>query len=125
MSFRVGPPAAGLVLVFLAGCGGPVMAPVKGRVTCNGKPVAEAAVTFNPAARSEEDKEPGKPATGFTDADGNYVLSTFKNYDGALVGKHRVTVMLDDTNPAKCKREKQFVREVRAGSNELAFELNE
>src|SRR5688572_20954811 len=80
-------------LVFLPGCGGPAMAPVKGRVTCNGKPVAEAAITFSPIPESAADREPGKPGTGFTDADGTFSLSTFKNYDGALVAKHKVTVM--------------------------------
>src|SRR5262249_58215412 len=85
-----------LVPLLVPGCRGPSMAPVKGRVTCGGKPVAEATITFSPAARFEGDREPGKPATGFTDQEGNYVLSTFRPYDGALVGKHRVTISLDD-----------------------------
>src|SRR5262245_40614367 len=96
-----------IVAVLLAGCSGPRMSPVKGQGTCTGKPVAEAAITFSPMPRFEKDLEPGKPATGFTDAEGNYTLSTFKNYDGALVGKHRVTVVLDDTNPARCPHSKE------------------
>ena len=60
--------AAGLAA--LSGCGGPTMAPVKGRVMFNGKPVKDAALTFTPDGKSAEDKEPGKPATGFTDEDG-------------------------------------------------------
>jgi hypothetical protein len=100
------------------------MAPVKGRVTCNGKPVAEAAITFNPVPQSEKDKEPGKPATGYTEADGTYVLSTFRKHDGAIVGKHRVTVVLDATNPARCKLETESVREVKPGGNEVDIELN-
>jgi hypothetical protein len=111
-------------LLLLPGCGGPSMAPVRGQVTCNGKPVKDAAITFSPVPKSEEDKEPGKPATGFTDGEGNYVLSTYKPLDGALVGQHRVTVSLDDANPARCKRSTQILLEVMPGTNELKIELN-
>lgn len=95
------------------------MATVKGRVTCYGKPVKEAAITFSPAPRSQDDREPGKPATGFTDAEGNY-----RELDGALVGQHRVLVTLDDTNPARCKRSKQLALEVKPGSNTFDIELD-
>src|SRR5262245_49398728 len=91
-------------LLCLPGCGQPSMAPVKGGVLCNGKPVKEAHVMFAPVPKSESDKEPGKPGTGYTDNDGNYVLSSYRNYDGAHIGQHHVTVSLDDTNPARCKR---------------------
>jgi hypothetical protein len=118
------------LLVFLiaallsAGCGKTHMAPVTGRVMFNGKPVAEAAVTFDPVPRSEDDQTPGKPATGFTDAEGYYVLSTYKAEDGALVGEHRVSVTLDDTNPARCKREKKLTLEVGPGSNVHNIEMD-
>ena len=108
----------------LAGCT-PNLAPVKGHVTCNGKPVAEAQITFNPVAKNEGDLEAGKPATGFTDAEGNFVLSTFRANDGALIGQHHVSVFLDNTNPARCTREKQFTWEVKPGSNEVEIELNQ
>jgi hypothetical protein len=114
-----------IAVVLLPGCGGRPMARVKGRVTCNGKPVASAALTFSPVPQSEGDLEAGKPATGFSDADGKYVLSTYKAHDGALVGKHRVTVALDDANPARCKRLTHLVREVGPGDNDLNVELNE
>jgi hypothetical protein len=101
------------------------MASVTGHVTCNGKPVGAAMIAFNPVSQSNDDRNPGKPATGFTELDGNYSLSTFKNYDGALIGKHRVTITLDDTNPARCKREKVVFREVNPGRNEVDIELND
>jgi hypothetical protein len=112
-------------VVLLPGCGPSSIAAVRGRVTCNGKPVGQARLIFNPAPRWDGDREPGKPATGVTDADGSYVLSTYKAWDGALVGKHQVTVKLDDTNPARCKRSKQVSLEVKPGGNELNIELNE
>jgi hypothetical protein len=111
-------------LLLLSGCGGPKMAKVEGQVTYNGKPVSQAAITFNPVAASEKDQNPGKPATGFTDEQGYYELSTYRAYDGALVGKHRVTVTLDDTNPARCRRFQEFALEVGPGRNTLDVPLN-
>jgi hypothetical protein len=100
-----------------------VIAPVRGRVTCNGRPVAQASLIFSPIPSSDEDQQPGKPATGFTDAEGNYVLSTYKALDGARVGPHRVTITLDDTNPARCQRLTHLKLEVARGRNELDIEL--
>jgi hypothetical protein len=116
--------AVGLVCGLLAGCAGPTLAPVTGKVTCNGKPVKDAAITFSLVPASEDQKETGKPATGWTEADGSYYLSTFKDRDGALIGKHSVLVVLDDTNPAKCKREQRITWEVKPGTNEVNIELN-
>src|SRR5262249_13168360 len=113
-----------LGLAALSGCGGRSLAPVRGRVTCNGKPVVAASITFSPVPGSEGDRDAGKPGTGFTDAQGSYQLSTYKPYDGALVGQHRVLVALDDTNHARCKKEKRTTLEVKPGPNELDIELD-
>jgi hypothetical protein len=86
--------------------------------------VAKATITFSPVQRHDKDKEPGKPATAFSDDNGIYELSTFRNYDGALVGKHRVKITLEDNNPAKCPRSKELILEVGPSSNELDIELN-
>ena len=117
--------AAFLGLAFLSGCGQPSMAKVTGRVTCKGQPVPEAMITFNPVPKAAEDREPGKPATGMTDAEGRYELSTFKNYDGVLVGEHKVVVHLDVTNPCRCKHYKQLTFEVKPEGGELNIELDE
>ncbi len=115
-----------LGLVLLPGCGGANIASVRGVVTCKGSPVKEAHLTFAPIARSEDDKEPGKPATGFTNAEGVYVLSTYQELDGALIGNHRVTVTLDDTNPAaRWARTRKFVLEVKPGDNQLDIKLDQ
>lgn len=114
---------SGLVLIPLCGCAGPSMAPVKGRVMFNGKPVKAAAVTFSPTGTPGQ-LETGKPGTGFSDDEGNFELSTFKNYDGALVGNHSVLVTLDDTNPAKCLREKRLTLEVKPGENTFTIEMD-
>ena len=61
--------------VLLPGCNSsenlPECAPVSGKVTIGGEPLASAMVTFHP---------------------GTYILNTYGTHDGALVGKHTVTV---------------------------------
>lgn len=79
---------AALVLALpAAGCGKakPATAPVTGRVLLDGKPVADAAVMFEPV-------DGGVPARGSTRGDGGFTLSTFARDDGALVGRHRVSI---------------------------------
>jgi len=75
-----------LVCLGSAGCGPdrPATARVTGTVTLEGQPVAEADVNFIPTE--------GRPASGRTDAEGRFSLSTFVPGDGVLPGEHVVTV---------------------------------
>ena len=116
--------AAAAALVPLAGCGGPVLVPLKGRVTCNGKPVADAALIFSPIPKSESDRESAKAAAAGTDADGRFEVSTYKVGDGAIVGKHRVAITLDPFIRSACKS-KVIIVEVKPGDTELNIELNQ
>ncbi len=80
--------ALSLLTVLGAGCGGPDrpdLAPVSGVVSYQGKPLAGAQVSFHNA------KSP-RVASGVTDAQGEFTLTTFDEGDGALVGEHRVSV---------------------------------
>jgi hypothetical protein len=93
-----------LLLPLLAGCGGGPYktAPVSGRVTVKGKPLANAAVLFQPVATAGN-IEPGPGSTGTTDAEGRYTLSLVgKDSKGAVVGKHKVqvTMMAPDADPS-------------------------
>ncbi|QDT66518.1 carboxypeptidase regulatory-like domain-containing protein [Calycomorphotria hydatis] len=77
------------IISFLScGCGSgtdfPPTAKVIGVLTFQGSPVVNANVMFIPAS--------GRPASGTTDSEGKFKLSTFVEHDGALVGTHRVTV---------------------------------
>jgi hypothetical protein len=83
---------AAALLALLAGCGGDArLARVSGTVRYNGKPLANAYVGFWP-------DEPGlRAASGTTDANGHYRLTTFQGNDGAMVGKHRVMVRAEET----------------------------
>jgi hypothetical protein len=75
------------LLLASAGCGsgGPKPIPVTGTVTRDGKAVEGATVTLLPQFQ-------GQPAMGTTDKDGKFTLKTHPLGDGALPGKHLVSV---------------------------------
>ena len=79
------------LVLSLAGCtpaeDHPETAPVSGVVLYQGQPVAQAEVAFRP----EGD---GANGIGRTDAQGLFVISTYGDEDGAVVGEHVVTVQL-------------------------------
>jgi hypothetical protein len=68
------------------GCGGPHGANVSGTVTLDGKPLANANVTFHPAGGE------GAIAYGQTNASGNYVLATGTE-QGLAPGDYAATVI--------------------------------
>jgi hypothetical protein len=85
-----------LVIVCLSapGCDAPPyqLAPVHGTVTLDGQPLSGANVMFAPRARGDE-VNAGKPAFGQLQPDGSYVLGTYDDEDGAVVGEHSVTII--------------------------------
>ncbi len=90
-----------ILLVFAVitfGCGGPDpygTVPVRGVVTCNGKPVANGVVNFTPMPdQGRADGNRGRVALGKTDSEGRFKLTTYHNDDGALIGRHTVTVSM-------------------------------
>ena len=62
------------------------MGKVKGVVSYKGQPVSGAVVNLTMEGAS-------RGATGMTDENGNYKLTTFDTNDGAFVGTHKVTVV--------------------------------
>ncbi|MDB5387114.1 MAG: hypothetical protein JWM11_2760 [Planctomycetaceae bacterium] len=96
-----------LLLPLVSGCSGGgnsiarPLAPAKGVVKYNGKPVAGAAVVFSP--------KDGSPAQGMTDKDGNFTITT-GGRPGAEIGKFKVVVSkaaagADSKPPAQMKPE--------------------
>jgi hypothetical protein len=83
--------------LLLAGCSGASYktAPVSGQVKLDGKPVPNAQVTFVPV-QDPAKKEPLPSSSGITDSDGRYtlVLNSGSKANGALVGKHKVIIVL-------------------------------
>ncbi len=72
------------------GCGGgvadrPKVARVSGTVTYQGKAVEDAVLTFSAAGAPRK-------ATGKTDAEGKFTLTTFLTDDGAVAGDHVITI---------------------------------
>src|SRR4051794_35085019 len=86
----------------LAGCGGdpskPKLGRVSGTVTYKGKPVTKGIVTFIPI--SGPGSKTGQSAMGEIGKDGSYVLTTFENGDGAVLGEHIVLVQSREDDPA-------------------------
>jgi hypothetical protein len=68
------------------GCGKnlPETAPVKGTVKYQGKLVPQGSIMFQPPS--------GPPATANIQQ-GQYVLRTFRDGDGAILGPHKVTII--------------------------------
>lgn len=141
-----------LVCWAVAGCGpkGPELGTVTGKVTLDGKPVANGLVTFTPQAK-------GGASVGKTDANGQYELLCLDR-KGALIGQHKVTVttlqeaaavtgMRSDSPeymkqaasatsqsayntakvvepiPARYNTKTELVKEVKSGSNVIDLEL--
>jgi hypothetical protein len=63
------------------------MAPVKGKVTASGNPVTGGKIVFSPVTSGDQELP---NSTGEVQPDGSFELP-----DGAVVGEHRVTVVID------------------------------
>lgn len=72
-------------------------AAVSGTVTSNGTVVPAGTIVFTPIATGTNTMV-GKSATGFVE-DGKFVLSTYDNGDGAVIGTHSVIVTGKETPP--------------------------
>ena len=77
----------------MSGCGGgddgpppPETAPVSGKVSYNGEPVEGATVIFSVVGAP-------RSASGITNAQGQYTLSTFGSGDGAILGENAVSIV--------------------------------
>ncbi|MEN1679701.1 MAG: hypothetical protein AAGJ46_08910 [Planctomycetota bacterium] len=77
---------AAVALIASTGCwdSGPTLVKVSGRVTIDGKPVTTGAVRFTPLQ--------GRLSGGPLGQDGRFELTCFESGDGAMPGKHLVTV---------------------------------
>lgn len=82
------------LLIGMTGCGAPGIGsvPVTGTIKVDGKPTSGVTVVFNPG-------DGGRAASGLTDADGKYKLTTVVSGDGALPGSYKIAVSKHE-NPA-------------------------
>jgi hypothetical protein len=122
---------------FFIGCSkGPELADVTGKVTQDGKPIPFAYVVYQPV------EPPGTYASAYTDAEGNYSVQFTESREGALIGRHEVSVrtagldeievedrttgkMVTPVLPAGYQPKLQLVydREVQSGSNVIDLDL--
>lgn len=125
-------------MMSFAGCGdsGLETAPVRGKISYRGKPLATGTILFMP--------EGDKPsATGEIQPDGSYSLTTYSANDGAVLGKHKILItaiedqsnkLPEDRNPAPAliipARYNNFATsgltaEVKPSENTFDFELKD
>ena len=115
-----------LITAFISGCGKgdrPDLCFVHGRVTLDGKPLDNAAVSFKPDG-------PFRESSATTDADGNYELTYIRNDKGAAVGKHKVYFSTAnpfhkyvEKLPASPNKQTTLEKEIQSGDNEINFDL--
>jgi hypothetical protein len=103
-------------------------------VRLDGSPLTTGSVRFVPEA--------GRAATGKIESDGTFVLGTFGQTDGAMIGTHKVAIIAyeasSDTRPAYEVRTPSkplvpqrymapgtsgLTKEVKPGDNEFEFDL--
>lgn len=105
-----------VLLVVASGCGdtGYPTAEVQGKAVFDGTPVSGGTVTFTPVEADGAPRD-GKSAVGTLQANGVFVLTTYQNADGAIVGRHRV----DYSSPEEPSSESVDI-EVNASGQEIA-----
>lgn len=126
-----------LVVACVSGCGSSEysFAPVAGRVTLDGEPVANARITFEPLA-DETRERPGPWSVAAADAQGNFTMNTAGGLGGAVVGRHRVRIstrvenedgtsdLVPEMIPAMYNEESELIFEVKpGGDNSVHFPL--
>ena len=117
-------------LIATLGCGKYSLSPVSGTITLDGKPLADATVTFTPAERGANSPQ----SSGKTDKSGKYSLNLVEDETtGAVMGKHHVIIaknFVSESDVAtQAERSKAALPdhdlsfEVKSGSNQADFNL--
>jgi len=98
------------------------MAAAGGVVRMDGKPVPGVVVTLHP--QMDDSAGGGKSATGITDENGQFQLSTYDINDGAIIGTHRVSLGMDgpQANPPG-KLPADYTLEVTRGNNQFEIDI--
>lgn len=117
----------------LAGCANPYqIAPVRGRVTCQGKPAAGATIEFRPVDAPGEtgrpQGNPGRPSMAVLGPDGTFALALVGGQPGlgAVTGRHRVLFKLPPRTPRKLSGDDRAVMspaEIKEWEEKLAREV--
>jgi hypothetical protein len=101
----------------------PRVVPVSGTILYNGKPLPFGSVMFQP--------DKGQAAVGDVQSDGSFKLSSYGPDDGAVPGKHRVSVTCyDGQRPGKAGGDSLGkllipLKYTRLGTSELSVEIKD
>jgi hypothetical protein len=106
----------------------PSLGTVTGKVSMDGKPLANVWVGFAPAE--------GRASMAITDKEGHYKLNYLPDKPGAKVGPHKVAITTPEEDefggsvkdfreviPSRYNRQTELTAEVKSGHNELNFVL--
>ena len=81
-----------ILCLLMAGCnrekGLQGLVPVKGKITLDGEPIADASITLSPNSTGDEARSCGATS----DKDGNFTLQTLRANDGAFPGEYTISV---------------------------------
>jgi hypothetical protein len=126
-----------LMVFSIFGCGGGngfEVAPVSGTVRCNGQLLKDGLIVFTPVAPPDADSyNTGRAASGVVQSDGSFILSTYGENDGAIVGVHSIQVFapapedddapITDANRYACGKQ-AIEKTVAEGTNVFDLELS-
>ncbi len=113
------------IMLSVAGCGGSNLTPVTGTVTLDGKPVANAVVTFVPDGA-------GVTCAGSTDSNGKYTLGC-QHGAGAPAGAYSVKIKnrevakeagrnpMEGLSPGSPEYIEAYKKQMAAGPNQAAY----
>jgi hypothetical protein len=107
------------------------LAKASGICNCEGQPMSGGLLILSPIhdpATHGDTRLVGKPAQGLIQPDGTFVLSTYEDSDGAVIGPHSVYLNLgvleDDDPEPPCKfAPEDLVIEIKPGNNQLEINL--
>ena len=113
------------MMALVAGCSktGPDIAPVSGRITLDGQPIANTDVAFYPEGKQSV-------SSGRTDKDGHYELGYKRGVMGGHIGMNSVQISTSselvrgpNRYHANYNSNTELKREVKSGNNVIDFDL--
>ena len=108
-----------LGIINLVGCGDASIAPVSGKVTWDGEPVAGIRLVFSPILHKGQ-TDAGPWSSGLNNEAGEYSLETRHKDVGAVVGEHTVSFVYDDVTHIDTYKE--LLREAKQAKDQAAID---
>lgn len=94
-----------LLLLIPACSSGPIISPVKGKISYKGKTIETGIIMFH--------SDTGPAGVGNIQKDGSYVLTTTLKNDGAVVGNHTVTIQATSVGAGTMEEPKSLEEEIK------------